>query len=120
MARSPGGDTVVFCEVKTRSSTRVGSPFEAVTAAKQRRLRALAARWLRSDRAGLGPVARLRLDVAAVGRGPDGALEVVVLEDAFSGVWGAASRARGALPATLGRVSPCRPRPSWWTGPRAW
>lgn len=58
------GDLVVICEVKTRSSARYGSPFEAVTAHKQVRLRRLAARWLgeRSDR---GPV-EVRFDVAGV------------------------------------------------------
>src|ERR687892_2414853 len=37
---------IVFCEVKTRASDRFGVPAEAVTAAKQRRLRTLAARFL--------------------------------------------------------------------------
>ena len=37
---------LVFCEVKTRTSDRFGLPAEAVTAAKQRRLRLLAARFL--------------------------------------------------------------------------
>jgi len=37
---------LVFCEVKARSSDRFGTPAEAVTPAKQRRLRALAARFL--------------------------------------------------------------------------
>lgn len=55
---------VVICEVKTRSSTRYGSPFEAVTHAKQVRLRRLAARWLR-ERAD-GPAGEVRFDVAGV------------------------------------------------------
>jgi putative endonuclease len=32
------GDSIVFCEVKTRTQTRFGSPAEAVTAVKQRRI----------------------------------------------------------------------------------
>ncbi len=39
-------DALVFCEVKTRSGTGYGTPAEAVTPAKQRRLRVLAQRWL--------------------------------------------------------------------------
>ncbi len=40
------GDVLVFCEVKTRTSTRFGHPLEAVGATKGARLRRLAARWL--------------------------------------------------------------------------
>lgn len=40
------GDVLVFCEVKTRSSTAFGHPLEAVGPAKGARLRRLAARWL--------------------------------------------------------------------------
>lgn len=40
------GDTVVFVEVKTRTSTRYGLAAEAVTPAKQRRIRKLAMIWL--------------------------------------------------------------------------
>ena len=40
------GRVLVVCEVKTRSSTRYGSPLEAVTAVKLARLRRLAAHWL--------------------------------------------------------------------------
>ena len=40
------GRTLVFCEVKTRSSAAFGSPLEAVTPAKAARLRRLAAQWL--------------------------------------------------------------------------
>jgi putative endonuclease len=40
------GNALVFCEVKTRRGTGYGYPVEAVTPAKQRRLRILAQRWL--------------------------------------------------------------------------
>lgn len=45
------GQTLVFCEVKTRSSDRFGSGFDAVTVDKQRRLRKLAREYLASVRA---------------------------------------------------------------------
>ncbi len=40
------GSAIVFCEVKTRRALGYGHPVEAVTPAKQRRLRLLAQRWL--------------------------------------------------------------------------
>ena len=40
------GDALVFCEVKTRRGVGYGFPVEAVTHAKQRKLRVLAQRWL--------------------------------------------------------------------------
>jgi putative endonuclease len=83
----PRGDVFVFCEVKSRRSDRFGSPFDAVTASKQRRIRRLAARWLnerRSSHAGgwMGPK-ELRFDVAAVTPGRQGGFEVEVLQGAF-------------------------------------
>jgi len=39
------GRTLVICEVKTRSGTRFGSPLEAITQPKARRLRRLAVAW---------------------------------------------------------------------------
>ena len=38
--------TLVFCEVKTRRSIRYGTPLEAVSPRKIRRMRRLAIRWL--------------------------------------------------------------------------
>jgi putative endonuclease len=70
------GTVCVFCEVKSRSSTAFGAPVEAVTAAKQARLRRLAARWL-ADQPPPRP-AQLRFDVASV---LAGAVEIV--EGAF-------------------------------------
>lgn len=69
------GATVVFCEVKSRSSLAFGSPFEAVTAEKRRRIRHLAAVWLDSSKTG---VAEIRFDVVGV---LDGQVEVI--EGAF-------------------------------------
>jgi putative endonuclease len=40
---------LVVCEVKTRSGVRYGTPLEAITRAKQRRLRRLAIRWLTAN-----------------------------------------------------------------------
>jgi putative endonuclease len=39
---------LVVCEVKTRSGTRYGTPLEAISRAKHRRLRRLAVQWLRA------------------------------------------------------------------------
>jgi putative endonuclease len=41
-----GRTTVVFCEVKCRSGLGFGDPLEAITYAKVRKLRQLAAEWL--------------------------------------------------------------------------
>jgi putative endonuclease len=57
------GDLVVVCEVKTRSSTVFGAPVEAVTPAKQARVRRAAARWL-EERSRHARV--VRFDVASV------------------------------------------------------
>lgn len=72
------GETLAFCEVKTRTSTRFGTPVEAVTPTKQRRLRVLAARWLADHDTRR---CALRFDVASVTRTDDGALAIEVLED---------------------------------------
>ena len=65
------GRSIVFCEVKARSSLAFGSPLEAVTPSKQRRIRVLATRWLQEAAVRPGP---LRFDVVAV---LDGEVEVV-------------------------------------------
>ena len=54
---------LVFVEVKWRSSSRFGMPAEAVTAAKQRRLRRLATRFLAESRE---RSSSLRFDVVAI------------------------------------------------------
>lgn len=40
------GSTLVICEVKTRTSSAHGGPFEAITGQKAARLRRLATHWL--------------------------------------------------------------------------
>ena len=87
--REAGVSVLVFCEVKTRRSTAFGSPLEAVTITKQRRIRVLAGRWLAEQgSAGGGRVGgvrapRLRFDVASVLARPGTAPEITVVEAAF-------------------------------------
>ncbi|MGI8954146.1 MAG: YraN family protein [Nocardioidaceae bacterium] len=57
------GDTLVICEVKTRRDLSHGTPLEAVTTHKARRLRRLAGHWL-DDRDLHVP--GVRIDVVAV------------------------------------------------------
>jgi putative endonuclease len=76
----PGHDVVVFCEVKTRTSSRFGSPLESVTKAKQRRLRALAGRWMAEARPPGLRAQQIRLDLAAVRPGPGGTPVVDVVQ----------------------------------------
>ncbi|MGB3762776.1 MAG: YraN family protein [Ornithinimicrobium sp.] len=54
------GDTLVFYEVKTRRSTRFGTPVQAVTPAKAHRLRRLAGRWMSEHSHG---ATNIRVDV---------------------------------------------------------
>ena len=61
------GTYLAFVEVKTRSSTRMGAPCEAVTPAKQRRIICTAQCWLAAHPTTLQP----RLDVIEV-YGPEG------------------------------------------------
>ena len=74
------GDTLVVCEVKTRTGTGFGDPAEAVVGAKAARLRRLALRWLAAR--GLG-WRELRFDVVTVVRRPDGDPVVRHLRGAF-------------------------------------
>ena len=75
------GTAIVFCEVKTRRGIGYGSPAEAVTPAKQRRLRTLAQRWLAAH----DEHARdLRFDVVGVLVRGEGPAVVTHLPGAFS------------------------------------
>ena len=65
-----GGSTLVICEVKTRTSTRYGTPLEAVSGRKAIRLRRLAMHWLEVH--DIDPPS-IRIDVVSVvvpDRGP--------------------------------------------------
>lgn len=65
---------VVFVEVKTRSGTATGKPFEAVGREKQRKLTRTALAWLRKTRR---LDSRARFDVISI-LWPDGADEPVI------------------------------------------
>lgn len=74
------GPVLVFCEVKTRSSTAYGDPCEAVNWSKAKRIRLLAARWL-AESATSWP--QVRFDVVSVVRQRSGAAVVRHLPGAF-------------------------------------
>jgi putative endonuclease len=63
------GGRLVVCEVKTRSSDRYGTPFEAVSPRKVRRMRQLVIRWL-EDRQIHAP--EIRFDVIGILHPPSG------------------------------------------------
>jgi len=67
--------TIVFCEVKARTTDAFGAPVEAITHTKRQRLRVLAARWL--DDSPVRP-REIRFDVVSVLGG-----DVEVLHGAF-------------------------------------
>jgi putative endonuclease len=73
------GDTLVFCEVKTRRGVRFGGGYEAVTGRKRAKVRTVAEAFLQAS--GARPRS-IRFDVASVALGPAGA-EVELFEDAF-------------------------------------
>ncbi|HET9649303.1 MAG TPA: YraN family protein [Microlunatus sp.] len=63
-----GRSTIVFCEVKCRSGIGFGDPLEAITYAKLRKLRQLAAEWLAENAEPFGSpgVRPVRLDAIGV------------------------------------------------------
>lgn len=72
------GETLVFIEVKTRSGSRFGSPFEAITERKRRQISKVALEYL-SGHGGLEQPARF--DVVAVR--PGASRQVEVIKNAF-------------------------------------
>jgi putative endonuclease len=58
-----GRTTVVFCEVKCRSGLGFGDPLEAITWSKLRKVRRLAAEWLRVNDVSPGAI---RVDAIGV------------------------------------------------------
>ena len=62
------GETIVFVEVKTRRTLALGSPLEAVTRAKLKRIRMLSAIWLRGQRAFF---AAIRIDALGIVMEPE-------------------------------------------------
>ena len=63
LALAPDGDTLVVCEVKTRTGYAFGDPLEAITPTKVAHLRAVAAAYLAEHPLG---VAEVRFDAVAV------------------------------------------------------
>ena len=76
-------DTLVFIEVKTRTSTAFGPPQLAVNSAKQMQLSKVALYFLKEK--GLEDV-KARFDVVAILLGPGGA-EIELIRDAFDVRW---------------------------------
>jgi putative endonuclease len=80
------GATLVFVEVRTRSSARLGSPEESVTIAKQRRLAELAQVYLQFREAAGKPWPNgWRIDVIAIRTGSAGRLNHLM--NAVEGVY---------------------------------
>ena len=78
------GPTIVFVEVKARTSGRYGEPAEAVTLHKQARVTAMAEDYLARRRLHGVPC---RFDVVAVEFEPGAGLKVVVFQNAFDAVY---------------------------------
>ena len=78
------GDVLVFVEVKARSSRGFGGALGAVTPRKQRRVMAMAQRYM----AQAGWSARpCRFDVVTVQAGAGDALDVTLIRNAFGAGW---------------------------------
>jgi putative endonuclease len=73
------GKTLVIIEVKTRKDTRFGSPQEAVSAAKQAKLRRLGDYYMKDKRL---TDASVRFDVVAITLA-EGGPHIEIIKDAF-------------------------------------
>ncbi len=71
---------LAFCEVKTRSGAEYGGGYEAVTPAKQRKVRQLAELFLSGV---AGAPGRVRFDVVSVQLRPGAPADVQLFDDAF-------------------------------------
>lgn len=74
------GDVVAFVEVKTRSGTSYGHPFEAIDRRKQRQVAGVAEAWLTHYGS---PADACRFDAVAILPGAEGVPAVQYLEDAW-------------------------------------
>ncbi|MBA3490237.1 MAG: YraN family protein [Longispora sp.] len=74
------GDTLVFCEVKTRRGNQHGLPAEAVSATKAARIRRLARLWLAAHEES---ARYIRFDVISVWPQHRGPAHIEHLRDAF-------------------------------------
>lgn len=74
------GEVLVICEVKTRRGAGFGGGWEAVTARKQQKVRAVAEAFLQTS--DVLPLA-MRFDVASVALRASGRTSVELFEDAF-------------------------------------
>ena len=74
------GEIVCFIEVKTRTSLKLGSPFEAVTKRKQRKLSQLALMYLKNKK---WIDKKARFDVIAVTKNGGTGYQIDIIEDAF-------------------------------------
>jgi putative endonuclease len=77
IAADPADRTVVFVEVKTRTTDQFGGLAQAVTAQKVRRLRRLAGLWLAGQDAGWSAI---RIDVIGVRIGRRRTPEIIHLQ----------------------------------------
>jgi putative endonuclease len=67
------GQTLVICEVKTRSGVRFGTPLEAITRQKAARLRRLAVAWVTAHRLFFEEI---RIDAVGVLRAASGEFSI--------------------------------------------